>query len=170
MTGREVLTHHRNRSCWPLIIAGMLVAAPAYAQPTPAEPAPAAPLPPFPFSEAVRVGDVLYLSGQIGLAPGTNKPVAGGIPAETRQTMDNIGATLRRYGLGYEDIFKCTVMLTDMAQWGDLNRVYVSYFPNGRYPARSAMGATALALGSQVEIECMARFPTDEPAATKRPG
>jgi 2-iminobutanoate/2-iminopropanoate deaminase len=114
---------------------------------------------PYPFSEAVRAGDMLYLSGQIGIAPGAAKPVPGGVAAETRQAMDNIGVTLRRHGLGYEHLVRCMVMLTDMARWPELNRVYASYFPGGRYPARSAMGATALALGARVEIECTARYP-----------
>ncbi|HEY0411697.1 MAG TPA: RidA family protein [Allosphingosinicella sp.] len=114
---------------------------------------------PYPFSEAVRAGDILYLSGQIGVAPGTAKPVSGGVTAETRQAMDNIGATLRRHGLGYGHLVRCMVMLTDMTQWPELNRVYASYFPDGRYPARSAIGASTLALGAQVEIECTARVP-----------
>ena len=115
--------------------------------------------PSYPFADAVRVGDLLYLSGQIGIAPGSSTPVAGGIAAETRQTMDNIGAILRKRQLGYHDLVKCTVMLSDMAQWPELNRAYSSYFPDGQYPARSAFGATALALGAHVEIDCIARFP-----------
>jgi 2-iminobutanoate/2-iminopropanoate deaminase len=135
-------------------IAGMAaLAAPAFAAP-----------PTLPFSEAVQAGDILYLSGQIGAVPGTMQPVAGGVAAETRQAMDNIGATLRRHGLGYSDLVRCTVMLTDMAQWPELNRVYASYFPDGRYPARSAIGAAALAVGAHVEIECAARI-APRPAA-----
>jgi 2-iminobutanoate/2-iminopropanoate deaminase len=135
-----------------MLMAAMMAGLAAAAAPT------AAP-PPLPFSEAVQAGDMLYLSGQIGLAPGTMSPVAGGVAAETRQAMDNIGATLRRHGLGYRDLVRCTVMLTDMAQWPELNRVYAGYFPDGRYPARSAIGAVALALGAHVEIECAARLP-----------
>jgi enamine deaminase RidA (YjgF/YER057c/UK114 family) len=73
--------------------------------------------------------------------------------------MDNIGATLAQHGLGYGDLVKCTAMLTDMTQWAAFNRVYAGYFRNGVYPARSALGASALALGAQVEIECIARVP-----------
>jgi 2-iminobutanoate/2-iminopropanoate deaminase len=114
---------------------------------------------PFPFSEAVAVGNILYLSGQIGIPPGKARIIEGGTVAETRQTMENIGATLRRNGLDYGDLVKCTVMMTDMREWGKLNQVYASFFPDGRFPARSAIGATSLALGASVEIDCLARFP-----------
>jgi 2-iminobutanoate/2-iminopropanoate deaminase len=110
----------------------------------------------LPFSQAVRVGDILYLSGVLGYVPGTLKLVAGGIEAETRQTMENIGAVLEANGLTFDDVFKCTVMLGDMGKWGDFNKVYLTYFKPDRLPARSAFGASALALGAQVEVECWA--------------
>jgi reactive intermediate/imine deaminase len=133
---------------WASCAAGALVLA-----------APAAAEDAFPFAPATRAGDLLFLSGQIGVAPGSARPVAGGLVAEVRQAMDNIGATLAQHGLGYGDLVKCTAMLTDMAQWGAFNRVYAGYFENGAYPARSAMGVSALALGAEVEIECIARLP-----------
>jgi reactive intermediate/imine deaminase len=117
---------------------------------------PAAAAAKLPFSQAVRVGDVLYLSGALGNLPGKRELVAGGIEAETRQTMENIGAVLKANGLSFDDVFKCTVMLADMAKWEAFNKVYVSYFSPDRLPARSAFGATALALGAQVELECWA--------------
>ena len=110
----------------------------------------------LPFSQAVQVGDVLYLSGALGNKPGTREVVAGGIAAETRQTMDNIGAVLAANGLSFDDVFKCTVMLADMDKWEDFNKVYLTYFKPGRLPARSAFGPSALALGAQVELECWA--------------
>lgn len=109
---------------------------------------------PLPFSDAVRVGDVLYLSGQLGI--GADGKLPEGIEAQTRQTLDNIGAILKRAGLGYENVFKCTVMLADMKDWPAMNRVYVTYFPEGKRPARSAFGANGLALGALIELECMA--------------
>lgn len=109
----------------------------------------------LPFSEAVRHGDTLYLSGQIGIVPGTLQLVAGGIEPEARQTMDNIRATLEAHGLTMADVLKCTVMLADMAEWGRFNEIYRSYF-TGRFPARSALGANGLALGARVEVECIA--------------
>ena len=109
-----------------------------------------------PFSQAVRVGDVLYLSGALGNVPGTRDLVPGGMEAEARQTMENIGAVLKQNGLGFDDVFKCLVMLTDMSRWADFNEVYLRYFKSGRLPARSAFGVTALALGAQVEVECWA--------------
>jgi len=109
----------------------------------------------LPFSEAVRVGNTVYLSGQIGVAPGTLKLVPGGIKAEARQTMDNIKTTLESHGYAMSNIVKCTVMLADMADWGTFNEVYKTYFAN-RYPARSAFGANGLALGGRLEVECIA--------------
>ena len=110
----------------------------------------------LPFSQAVQVGEVLYLSGQIGNLPGTLKLAPGGLAAETRQTMENIGAMLKENGLSFADVFKVTVMLADMSQWTDFNKVYITYFDPDRLPARSAFGANGLALGAQVELECMA--------------
>lgn len=107
-----------------------------------------------PFSEAVRVGKMLYLSGQIGIDE-TSSVVPGGIAAETRQAMENIRATLERYGSSLDRIIKATVMLADMTEWDEMNEVYVNYFDE-HLPARSAFGATGLALGARVEIECIA--------------
>jgi 2-iminobutanoate/2-iminopropanoate deaminase len=113
----------------------------------------------FPFAEAVQVGDMLYLSGQIGNVPGTRSVVPGGIEAETKQVMDNVGAVLRKRGLGYDSLVKCTVMIADMKGWPAFNTVYASYFKAGRFPARSAFGANGLALGAKVELECWAHNP-----------
>ena len=110
----------------------------------------------LPFSQAVRVGDILYLSGALGNVPGKLEVVPGGIEPETRRTMENIGALLEENGLTFADVFKCTVMLADMAEWDAFNRIYVGYFEPGRLPARSAFGANGLALGARVELECWA--------------
>jgi 2-iminobutanoate/2-iminopropanoate deaminase len=117
---------------------------------------PAAAAAKLPFSQAVRVGDVLYLSGSLGNVPGTRQVVPGGIEAETRQTMENIGAVLKANGLSFDDVFKCTVMIADMSKWEAFNKVYVTYFKPDRLPARSAFGAKELALGAAVELECWA--------------
>ncbi|MFL6752562.1 MAG: RidA family protein, partial [Sphingomicrobium sp.] len=109
---------------------------------------------PLPFSDAVRVGDVLYLSGQLGIGPGGKLP--DGIEAQTKQTLENIGATLKLAGLSYADVFHCTAMLSDMANWPAMNKVYVTYFAEGKRPARSAFGASGLALGALIELECQA--------------
>ncbi|THF59727.1 RidA family protein [Ollibium composti] len=113
----------------------------------------------LPFSQAVRVGDILYLSGALGNVPGKLELVPGGIEAEARQTMDNIGAVLKENGLTFADVFKCTVMLADMADWPTFNRIYLDYFDPDRLPARSAFGANGLALGARLELECMAYMP-----------
>ena len=108
----------------------------------------------LPFSSAVRAGDTVYLSGEIGRrADGT---LPDGIEAQARQTMDNIGAALKSAGLGWGDVVKCTVMLDDMADWPAFNQVYATYFPDGEFPARSAFGADGLALGALLEVECIA--------------
>lgn len=109
---------------------------------------------PLPFSDAVRVGDILYLSGQIGIGPDGKLP--DGIEAQTKQAMENVGAVLKRAGLGYDRLFHCTAFLSDMKNWPAFNSVYVGYFPDGRMPARSAFGANGLALGALLEIECQA--------------
>lgn len=110
---------------------------------------------PAPFSKAVRVGDVLYLSGVIGRT--ADGKVPDGIEAQTRAAMDDIGSTLKNAGLAYNDIFHCTVFLSDMKTWPAFNKVYVGYFPDGQLPARSALGVAALALpGALMEIECQA--------------
>jgi 2-iminobutanoate/2-iminopropanoate deaminase len=109
-----------------------------------------------PFSQAVRVGDVLYLSGSLGNVPGKAELVPGGMEAEAKQTMENIFAVLKAHDLSFDDVFKCTVMMADMSKWGDFNKVYVTYFKPDRLPARSAFGANGLALGAQVELECWA--------------
>jgi 2-iminobutanoate/2-iminopropanoate deaminase len=113
----------------------------------------------LPFSSAVRVGDLLFLSGAIGNLPGSLTLAEGGTPGETRQTMDNIGATLKHCGLGFADVVKVTVMLADMSEWAAFNAVYIEYFARERLPARSAFGCNGLALGARLEIECVAHFP-----------
>jgi 2-iminobutanoate/2-iminopropanoate deaminase len=117
-------------------------------------PAPALNGRPAPFSSAAQVGDVLYLSGQIGIGPDGKLPDT--FEGQARQTMENIGGALKVHGLGFGDVFKCTVMIADMKNWPAFNSVYVPYFPAGKLPARSAFGANGLALGAQLELECLA--------------
>jgi 2-iminobutanoate/2-iminopropanoate deaminase len=109
----------------------------------------------LPFSEAVRHGDTLYLSGQIGIIPGSMKVAPGGIKEEAKQTMENIKTSLEAHGYTMAHLIKCTVMLTDMSEWSAFNEVYKAFF-SGNYPARSAFGASGLALGARVEVECIA--------------
>lgn len=108
-----------------------------------------------PFSEAVRVGDLIYASGQVG-TDSTGALVPGGIEQQTRQVMFNIQAIFARRGVGMDRVAKCLVMLADMSEWGKMNAVYTEFFPPGKLPARSALGANGLALGARVEIECIA--------------
>jgi reactive intermediate/imine deaminase len=110
----------------------------------------------LPFSESVRVGDVLYLSGCLGNQPGSKTLVPGGMEAEAHQTMRNIAHVLGKHRLTLDDVFQCRVMLADMAEWESFNAIYVTYFKRDRLPARSAWGCNGLALGARVELECMA--------------
>ena len=109
----------------------------------------------LPFSEAVRVDNMLYLSGQIGIAPGTRKLVPGGLKEEARQTMENIRRSLEAQGYTIRDLVKCTVMLADISEWAAFNEVYNTFF-SGQYPARSAFEVNGLVLGASVEVECIA--------------
>lgn len=111
----------------------------------------------LPFSTAVRVGQTLYLSGQIGL-DSSGKVVPGGTAAETRQALENIRFTLEKLGSSLDHVVKATVMLADMSEWGEMNKVYVTFFPK-HLPARSALGANGLALNARVEIEVIAVLP-----------
>ena len=108
----------------------------------------------LPFSEAVRVGDMLYLSGQLG-TDSTGQLVPGGIGPETRQALGNIAAALTRHGSSPQRVVKCTVMLADITEWAAMNEVYVAFFGSHR-PARSAFGSSGLALGARLELECTA--------------
>lgn len=110
----------------------------------------------LPFSPAVRAGGVLYLSGAIGNLPGKMELVPGGIAAESRQMMENIGAVLKAAGSDWGRIAKCVVYLADMGEWAAFNEVYVPYFAAGKFPARTAIGAHQLILGARVEMECWA--------------
>jgi reactive intermediate/imine deaminase len=147
------------KSIIAMAIGGLLIPVSGEATPTRATverlPAPALPGGQLaPFSSAVRVGDILFLSGQLGVGPDGKLP--DGIEAQTKQAMDNVGAVLKRAGLGYDRIFHCTAYLADMKEWPAFNIAYVGYFPDGQMPARSAVGVTGLALGARLEIECQA--------------
>jgi reactive intermediate/imine deaminase len=109
----------------------------------------------LPFSEAVRVGHILYMSGQLGNLPDQNEVVSGGIEAETHQIMKNIKATAEKYGSSLDEIVKCTVFIDNMEEWDALSAVYRTYFC-ANPPARSALGADGLAIDALAEIECIA--------------
>jgi len=109
----------------------------------------------LPFSELVRVGNTIYMAGQLGVEPGTLNLVKGGMPAEAKRTMDNIKIALEANHFSMNNIVKCTVMLADISEWGAFNKIYKTYFTKP-YPARSAMGANGLGLGARLEIECIA--------------
>lgn len=115
----------------------------------------------LPFAEAARHGDLLFLSGMVGIEPGTMQLVDGGLEAEARRALENIRLTLAEAGAGLDDVLRCTVMMDDIAAWSRFNEVYVEFFGEHR-PARSAFGVEGLALGAAVEIECVAALREDE--------
>jgi len=108
----------------------------------------------LPFSEMVQVGNILFLSGQIGVKPGTSDLVPGGIKEQAKQAMENIKITLEAHHFTMDNVVKCTVMLADISEWATFNEVYKTYFKKP-YPARSAIGANGLGLGARVEVECV---------------
>jgi 2-iminobutanoate/2-iminopropanoate deaminase len=113
----------------------------------------------LPFSPAVRVGNMLYLSGQLGNRPGTRELADTGIAGQTRQALDNVKALLSTAGSSLERVVKCTVFLVDIKDYAKMNEVYATYFPKDP-PARSTVAGSGLALGARVEIECFATLGT----------
>ena len=109
----------------------------------------------YPFSKVVEANGFVFLAGQVGDAPGVHGAVPGGIEAETRAMLDNVGRLLRAVGLDYADVVRCTVYLRDFADFGAMNTVYRTYFPT-EPPARATVGVTALAEDYSVEIEVTA--------------
>jgi len=108
-----------------------------------------------PYSQAVRWGNLLFLSGQVGIDPQTGKLVDGGVEAQARQVLKNIAAILAAVGLDFSCLLKTTVFLKDMANFKTLNEIYAGYVPEP-YPARSALAVKELPLGAEVEIEAIA--------------
>lgn len=110
----------------------------------------------LPFSDAVIVDDIIYLSGQIGNLPGTLELASGGLRGEARQAIENMKKILEANGSSLEDVIKVTVMMDDIGQWNEFNEEYIKYFTSPKKPARSAFGTSGLALGALLEIECIA--------------
>ncbi|MGZ9276155.1 MAG: RidA family protein [Candidatus Limnocylindrales bacterium] len=110
---------------------------------------------PYPFSQVVEANGFVFLAGQVGDAPGSHGAVPGGIEAETRAMLDNVGRLLDAAGLGFGDVVKATVYLRDFTEFAAMNTVYREYFPS-QPPTRATVGVTALASDYRVEIEVMA--------------
>ncbi|MBP3372446.1 MAG: RidA family protein [Clostridia bacterium] len=109
-----------------------------------------------PYSQAVQVGDLVFLSGQLGVNPETGEFAQGGVEAQTRQAFENIKAVLAEAGLTMDNVVKTTVFLQDMNDFAAMNGVYATYFTEGSYPARSAVQVAKLPKGGLVEIESIA--------------
>ena len=116
----------------------------------------------LPYSDAVRVGDLLFLSGTVGAAPGTRQLVEGGVTAETRQALENVKRNAEAHGSSLDDLVKCTVFLADIRDFEAMNSVYRTYFP-GHKPARTTVGVAGLPLNARVEIECIGAAAAESP-------
>ena len=108
-----------------------------------------------PYSQAVEVNGTLYISGQVPIDPETGKVVPGGIAEQTARSLENLGAILDEAGYTYKDVVKCTCLLSDMANFQEMNAVYEKYFKQEQ-PARAAFAVRELPLGVMVEIEAIA--------------
>lgn len=109
-----------------------------------------------PYSQAVRAGSLLFVSGQIPLDPKSGQLVAGGIEAETRQVLENLGAILHAAGSSFDHVVKTTIFLQDMQQFQKVNEIYGSYF-KAPFPARATVEVARLPRNVQVEIDCIAQ-------------
>lgn len=109
----------------------------------------------YPYSQVVEANGFVFVAGQVGNAPGSSVAVPGGIEAETRQMLDNVGRLLRAVGLDYRDVVKATVYLRDFTEFAAMNAIYREYFPT-EPPTRATVGVTALAADFRVEIEVIA--------------
>jgi 2-iminobutanoate/2-iminopropanoate deaminase len=101
------------------------------------------------------VGNTLYCSGQLPIDPETGSIVAGSVEVETERVLENLGAVLRAANMGFENVVRCTVFLTDINEYGQVNEVYARYFSENP-PAREAVSVLALPRGARVEISCIA--------------
>jgi len=115
-----------------------------------------------PYSQAVRVGNLVFTAGQVGLVPGTKEFAGPDIASQTRQVLRNIQGILEAAGSGLEHVVKTTVFLQDISEWPAMNAVYAEFFPKNP-PARSAVQVGALPLGARVEIEVVAEVPGGQP-------
>lgn len=120
--------------------------------------APGAPEPKGPYSHAVRAGDFIYVSGQAAINPKTNEFEVGAVAQETRRTLDNVRSILEAAGASLEDVVKCSVFLTDVRDFAEMNEVYNEYFGKAK-PARTTVQAILPGKGIKVEIDCVAYKP-----------
>ena len=108
-----------------------------------------------PYSQAIRAGNLLFVSGQIPLDPVTSSMVEGDVGAQTRRVLDNVGAILKAVGASYDNVVRTTVFLADMNDFAAMNQVYATYFPS-QAPARSTVQAARLPKDARVEIDVIA--------------
>ena len=157
---------NRGIARWLPVLAVVLACQPAAPVRAPQGPeflsAPDSVMSALPFSEAVRAGDFLFVSGQLGNVPGKMELVPGGIGPEATQVLANVKAVLERHGASMDAVVKCTVFLADIKEWPAFNAIYRGAF-KGHFPARSAFASNGLALGARVELDCTAYAPPARP-------
>jgi reactive intermediate/imine deaminase len=112
-----------------------------------------------PYSQAIRVGDTVYLSGQIPLDPQTMQIVEGGIDAQARRVFDNLGAVARAANASLDDIVKLSILLTDLGEFAKVNEIMATYF-KAPYPARATYQVAALPRGARIEVEAILALPS----------
>lgn len=145
-----------------LVVGALLGAAATYGSTTQAQTAAKKALngvvkPIGPYTPGVAAGDTIYLSGQIGLDPASGQIVEGGTEAQARRVMENLSAVLKEGGLGFGNVVKTTIYMTDLAEFTKVNEIYGSYFPAGGVPpARSTVQVAALPRGARIEIDFVA--------------
>ncbi len=115
-----------------------------------------APKPIAPYSQAIRAGDFLFISGHVGNDPATGKIVEGGVEAQTKRVLDTLGAILREAGLGFGNVIKCEIYLKDINDFKAVNGIYGAFFQQEPKPARQTMQVAALPLGALIEMSCVA--------------
>ncbi len=110
-----------------------------------------------PYCTATIYGDIVFMSGMIGVDPAVGKPVEGGTLAQARQVFDNIVTVLGEMGLKTDDVLKTTVYLTNMGDFAEVNKIYAEYFAPD-FPARTCVEVSKLPMGLSIEVECIARY------------
>lgn len=109
-----------------------------------------------PYSQAVKAGEFIFCSGQIGLDPKTNNLATGGVEKETKQVLKNLSQVLKAGGSSFKDVVRADIFLTDMNDFSKVNEIYAGYFTDEPKPTRQTVAVAALPKGAKIEISCIA--------------
>ena len=111
-----------------------------------------------PYSQAIKIGDFLFCSGQIGINPKTNTLIEGGVEKEAEQTLKNLSVVLNAGGLGFKNVVRCDIFIKNIADFIKVNEIYGKYFSSDPKPARQTVEVSNLPKGALIEISCIAYF------------